>query len=267
MSSAGGFEAVTHVRQRRRWRWLIVLALIAAVPLGWWIAVSPPSDYVVGEDGIWRPRIVEAEVTEPQDARSERVLPARSPRGQGEYALIGTQDDGTTPVTWDPCAPIHVEVNPRTGPDNAVALVRDALDRVEDLSGLKFEYDGETDREATFDEVAELGDPVLISWTDDNAISELEGRVAGLGGSQIAVKDDWHWYVTGTIAIDGPDLEAASDDEKRAVVMHELAHVLGLGHVEDPRELMYAESTGLTDFGRGDADGLAIVGAGRCIDW
>jgi hypothetical protein len=46
--------------------------------------------------------------------------------------------------------------------------------------------------------------------------------------------------------------------------MHELAHVVGLAHVDDPRELMYADNLGHQAFGPGDLTGLAALGRGRC---
>ena len=50
----------------------------------------------------------------------------------------------------------------------------------------------------------------------------------------------------------------------RAVVMHELGHVLGLDHVDDRDQLMYDENVGQTELGPGDRAGLAALGAGRC---
>jgi predicted Zn-dependent protease len=52
----------------------------------------------------------------------------------------------------------------------------------------------------------------------------------------------------------------------QAVVMHELGHVLGLDHVDDPGELMHGENVGQTEFGPGDRAGLTALGAGRCDD-
>jgi hypothetical protein len=53
-------------------------------------------------------------------------------------------------------------------------------------------------------------------------------------------------------------------DEVRAVIMHELAHVLGLAHVNSPFELMYERNLGLTQYGPGDRQGLARLGRAAC---
>lgn len=51
----------------------------------------------------------------------------------------------------------------------------------------------------------------------------------------------------------------------RAIVLHELGHLVGLGHVTDATQLMYPEGQpGVTDFGAGDLAGLAALGRGTC---
>jgi predicted Zn-dependent protease len=78
-------------------------------------------------------------------------------------------------------------------------------------------------------------------------------------------------YVTGLMALDAPDLQEtlqhpAGADIVRAVILHELGHVLGLGHVEDPTHLMHGVSTEHnTTLTAGDRAGLAKLGAGQCV--
>ena len=49
-----------------------------------------------------------------------------------------------------------------------------------------------------------------------------------------------------------------------AIVLHELAHVVGLAHVSEPMELMFADNTGQVTFGPGDLEGLARLGSLPC---
>ena len=42
--------------------------------------------------------------------------------------------------------------------------------------------------------------------------------------------------------------------------MHELAHVLGLGHIKVQGELMEPSGGGVTDLGPGDLEGLSELG-------
>lgn len=77
-------------------------------------------------------------------------------------------------------------------------------------------------------------------------------------------------YVTGTVVLDGPQFEeilARPDgySAARAVVLHELGHLVGLDHFEAESELMHPEGrVDVTDFGPGDLTGLAELGAGTC---
>jgi hypothetical protein len=111
---------------------------------------------------------------------------------------------------------------------------------------------------------------VLVSWATSTEVPQLEGAVAGIGGSvPMRERDGVTRYVTGGVTLDADEfalLAAQADGTPlmRAIVLHELGHVVGLAHVDDPRELMYGDNVGLLDFGAGDRAGLARVGSGSC---
>ena len=51
---------------------------------------------------------------------------------------------------------------------------------------------------------------------------------------------------------------------EQAVDLHELAHVVGLGHVAEPMELMFVDNSGQVELGPGDREGLARLGSVPC---
>ncbi len=216
------------------------------------IVLDPESTGVVV---TWDP----SSVADPSDVHT-------APDG-GQYAFLSTQPDSDEPVTYDPCEPIDVVVNTRTGPGDALAVVDSALREVSELSGLTFRLEGETSQVPTTDwEPERDGDawqPVLVAWTDPDEVDELAGGVAGLGGSAWLEEDGQRRYITGQVLLDGPQLAALGEEQTRATVLHELAHLVGLDHVDDRGELMYPTG-GRFEWGPGDLAGLQELGQGGC---
>lgn len=219
----------------------------------------------------------------PDDAADAPLgAPARPDGGEAggdsdAYRFISTQDGGDDPVTYDPCAPIHLVVDPRTVVDGGSRLLDEALDRVGEATGLRFVVDGTTDEPARDDGAVMAPDggwlPVTVSWSDPKASPDLAGDVAGYAGSATVERDGRRWFVTGSVVLDGPQLADILDGRRgrasvRSVIMHELAHLVGLDHVDAPGQLMQPEGDdALTGWGAGDLSGLAAVGTGSCIPY
>jgi hypothetical protein len=212
----------------------------------------------------------------PADLRSRMGLGQRAAATTGSYAFLAHQPgDPTDPVTYSPCQPIHVELNPAGGPTDAVALVQQAMSRVSAATGLRLDYDGLSTarpewKSAYLPALAQSDAPVLVSWATPEEVAELRGDVAGIGGS-IWVREGigQRRYVTGGVTLDtGAFAELAqrpdADAEEEAIILHEFGHLVGLAHVDDPGELMYQRNIGRTDFGPGDLAGLALLGQGSC---
>jgi hypothetical protein len=194
------------------------------------------------------------------------------------YAFL-SEATAERPLRYDPCTPIRFVVNPEGAPEGAIDEVREAFARLGEAAGLVFVDGGFTaerhlrigaDERDTY-QPARYGvgrwAPILISWASAREEPVLAGDVLGYGGSTSywnQVSD--RAYVSGEVVFDrelslvGPGFGAGLT--RGNLVLHELAHLVGLDHVEQRSELLYPTiSTQSPDgYGPGDRAGLARLG-------
>jgi len=194
------------------------------------------------------------------------------------YRFISYQSDLVTPVAYDPCRPIHYVTRAQGEPAGGDQIISEAITRVSQATGLQFIYDGPTFETPTFQRASfqpgRYGNrwaPVLIAWLTSGENPDFVSHIEGESGSVAMSRTDGpKTYVTGIVELDSfkltQSLQAPGGIEQtRAVVMHELGHVIGLAHVADANQLMYPESGhGITDFAAGDLTGAAMLGRGAC---
>jgi len=200
-----------------------------------------------------------------------RPAPAEPPGADtSAYAFSATAPGSADqPVTWEDCTPIRVVLNPAHAPEGAVQDMITAVRTIADVSGLPFRYDGLVDDTLT---AAWGGDaehgwaPVLVAWVDpssglldeDNAARAYTTTYTVGGRSSL---------VTGAIAVNTRvDMTAGFEgpSARGPVFLHELGHIAGLAHVDDPGQLMYPYSGSATRFGAGDVAGLHALAAEAC---
>jgi hypothetical protein len=197
--------------------------------------------------------------------------------GDGDgYAFIHTLDNGA-PVRWSTCEPISYVVRPDNEPEGARALLEESLERIEDATGLEFEDAGSTNEAPTqrrrLYQPNRYGDrwaPVLIAYSTPDEDDRLSGRAAGYGGPAfVSVGGGTARNVSGSVVFDVEQMTSmGGDDAIRAVMLHELAHLIGLAHIDDRGQLMnpVLYGTDVTDLQDGDLAGLEILGDGECYD-
>lgn len=214
--------------------------------------------------------------------RAVGLAPSRASKAFDDptaYAFMNTNSRGE-PVTWDPCLTIQLVVNSASAPEGADALLAEAVDRVDAASGLHLNIAGPTTqaprpvksaRDLANGLPGSARAPVLVAWTTPEVVPGLKGSVVGLGGPvhRFANSLDQERYVGGSVSLDGPQLAQIlrgphGHEHARAVVMHELGHLVGLDHVANPAQVMVAENGVATEFGKGDLAGLAKLGSGGC---
>ncbi|SCX56361.1 hypothetical protein SAMN03159343_3394 [Klenkia marina] len=258
---------------------LVLVAVVGLVAAGWWLRSGEPPALPLVTQPTTAP--VEAPRTVPTPGFQESDEPLGTPPpapDSDSFAFIARQDDDTTPVAYDPCRPVDVVLSTDGAPEGAEAMLTDALTRMTEVTGLQFRYAGPTDEapgggRAAYqpDRYGDRWAPVLVGWRTPEQEPGLAGDVAGLGGSASAGPQGGPLvYVTGSVTLDGPEyatLLVDGDAElARAILLHELGHVVGLAHVWDDTQLMASTTSGgVLDFADGDLAGLARLGAGECV--
>jgi Matrixin len=113
--------------------------------------------------------------------------------------------------------------------------------------------------------------PVLVAWTTPTDIPPLKGSIIGRGGPVIQLGSplDQEKYIGGTIYLDGPQIASLlrrpdGHARARAVVMHELSHLVGLAHLDNTAQIMHPTRSTVTEFGKGDLEGLRLLSGGGC---
>ena len=178
------------------------------------------------------------------------------------------------PVRLNPCEPIHYVVNLGAAPPGSLKDVQDAVLLLTSATGITFVFDGLTDevpgRSRDAFQPERYGDrwaPVLVGWVDPrtNSFDFDPGghEAAGVAGPLYPNPGPHDIFVSGVVAINVADPNPPGFDspgEQGPVVLHELAHVLGLGHTKAEGELMEPSGGGMTGFGPGDLEGLDELG-------
>ena len=173
-----------------------------------------------------------------------------------------------TVIRWNPCAPIHYVVNMGGYSDDFRPVIAEAVERLEAATGLLLIPVGDTafmPTSTSQSPPASVGGELVIALGDANQSDLVPGSIVGRAGIFFFTS-----IVRASVVIDVGDIGSNPPWASLGVgpvLMHELAHAVGLDHVADSTQLMnaVASSGGPTTYGAGDLTGLWQVGAaGGC---
>ncbi len=212
------------------------------------------------------------------DAAGEPLgAPIEAPPAGGTHAFVATQPESGRPVAYDPCRPIRYVVRSDNAPPGGAELLREAFDRVGSITGLQFVDEGLTDEQpagerASFqpDRYGDRWAPVLVTWQTEQENPDLVTAAGTAGSAWVSRPGGPRVYVTGSVTLDAAEfaqLLATQGGQAvaRAIVLHEVGHLVGLAHIGDPSQLMYPETGTALDFASGDLTGLVQLGRGECV--
>jgi hypothetical protein len=228
--------------------------------------------------------------TTPTPGRESQPAPLGSPAPlttqSDSYAFLGLPELKQDVVAYDPCRPVHYVTRAANSPEGGQDMINKGFTELSRVTGLQFINDGETS-EAPSDERPmyqpdSYGDrwvPVLVAWSNSGESPRLSREQSGIRFAEalgyagsLAVSPstkDRYVYVTGQVVLNTQALAEASAIEgptlTPSVIAHELAHLVGLDHVDDPTELMHPEASyQRPTYADGDLTGLAALGRGTC---
>jgi hypothetical protein len=235
-------------------KWTVLL-LSAAMP----ILIAMPSA-PVPSDGL-------------RKAPPPQSLSAAAAASPGVFRFSDHDRKGR-PVRWPSCRPIDLVVNFAGAPATAERDLNSALREVTKASGLQLHLRGRTavrpaSRGWPYGLMAGPTGwpPVLIAWTapgtpglpdDGSAAVTTTVTMETAAGDPV--------LVAGELVVNRRknQLFSGRDGLGKILFEHELGHLLGLDHVNDPHEVMYPWVRSLPGLGRGDVRGLRLAGQGGC---
>lgn len=205
---------------------------------------------------------------------STEVVPRLQSRGDPKaFEFLRLDPESGDPVRYNPCEPLHYVINPEGAPEGGVEDVKDGIALVSEATGIEFVYDGTTRETLDVNRAIyqpsrygrERWAPIILGWVPKEELLAKNRHAIGAAGSAAATNGTGNLlYVSGIVTFNGDLAVPTGFGPGKTwgdVVLHEMGHVLGLGHVDDTLQLMHRHiQSGPARFGSGDEAGLKQVG-------
>jgi hypothetical protein len=192
------------------------------------------------------------------------------PGTRSQHKFIGVVDG--KPVRWDPCKPIRYRVNWKQAPAGAKQALAESLRRITQINGLRFKYLGKTSYWPSMTFSGQPA-PVVIAWTDrspdDTSRKWTRDDEAGLTSTPYLIGTGFKTqFIEGFVALNSTQNRTfkpgfGAGKTQGALLLHELGHLVGLGHVKSTDEMLYPYFTAerkAAIYGAGDYAGLKKLG-------
>jgi hypothetical protein len=190
-----------------------------------------------------------------------------APVGTGPYSYM-LEYDGI-PAWWSPSGtnPIVWRLRSKAGPKNSYEMVCQALQEVSNATGLSFVYGG------SFESVPDMDSgyatTIDIGWATrsefdrvSRSFGDYKKGIVGWGGPRGTVGANGEPIITGGRVLLNAAMNLPAEIRpgltQYMVLLHELGHVMNLGHVQSTKEIMYpsVDDDDQISWGPGDRRGL-----------
>ena len=168
-------------------------------------------------------------------------------------------DPNGEPARWDPCSTLKWKLVV-AGVSNSVSTeVFAAMNALNQSTGLAFIFE-------EGGSAADLQNPPANTLVIGVGVKGMNPLAAGTTWVKYARNDSMSIRITTAVVTLNPLIfkqRARSFNFVMPVLLHELGHSVGLAHVSDPSDIMFAKLVNRTHYQRSDLEKLARVGASR----